>query len=223
MAGIDLGQLEVCMAFFLFICQPGSRKYNGTLSYGRRIIMFDETRRIAGRGLMLVFTGQIVSFFSFIPFIGILALVAGALLSLYGFYTMSKTTAEYQNAFIFTLVGMAIGLFASFFSNGFMGTVFSILKDIVNFLVVYYVCSSTSHLLEGMGLGIAYAQADRGRTIWTLYAVCMGISIACRLLSYIPVVNILAALISIAGAVVQLVASILYLIFLWNSQRLLQS
>jgi len=50
----------------------------------------------------------------------------------------------------------------------------------------------------------------------------MAISIVCGLLSYIPIINIMAALVSVVTAVVQLVASILYLIFLWNSQKLLQ-
>lgn len=184
--------------------------------------MFEETRRIAGQGLMFVFTGQIVALFSFIPFLGFAALIIGAVISLYGLYTLSKATIDYKNAFTLTLVGMVIGILANFFSGGFMGGVLSILKNIVSFLVVYYVCTSTGHLLSGMNMAQAYTQAERARTIWMLYAVCMAISIACGLLSYIPIINIMAALVSVVTAIVQLVASILYLIFLYNSQKLLQ-
>ena len=184
--------------------------------------MFEETRRTAGRGLMFVFTGQIVALFSFIPFLGLAALIIGAVISLYGLYTLSQATIDYKNAFTLTLVGMVIGILANFFTGGFMSGVLSILKNIISFLVVYYVCTSTGQLLSGMSMAQAYTQAERARTIWMLYVVCMAISIVCGLLSYIPIINIMAALVSVVTAVVQLVASILYLIFLWNSQKLLQ-
>ena len=43
----------------------------------------------------------------------------------------------------------------------------------------------------------------------------------CKMLIYIPLINIGAALLALVVAIVQIVAGILYLIFLWKSQKAL--
>lgn len=73
-------------------------------------------------------------------------------------------------------------------------------------------------LLQGVDDGLV----NRAGLIWKMYLVCTVILIVCQILSYIPIINILAAIAAFLTAIVQLVASILYLIFLWSSQKTLQ-
>lgn len=179
----------------------------------------DSTRAIAGKGLFYVFVGQIVSLFTFIPFLGGFVGLAALVISIYGFYTMAKADNDYNTAFIVTIVNLVITLIHMFaFKSGAMNLLVTVANTLLSFLVVYYVCTATAALLQGVDDGLV----NRAGLIWKMYLVCTVILIVCQILSYIPIINILAGIAAFLTAIVQLVASILYLIFLWSSQKTLQ-
>ena len=91
-------------------------------------------------------------------------------------------------------------------------------NTILSFLSVFYICKATAGILWGVDQTLV----SRAGLIWKLYGLCMVISLICELLMYIPIINILASIVTFIIAIVQLVAGILYLIFLWQSQKVLR-
>lgn len=178
----------------------------------------DSTRRTASSGLLYLFIGEIVGLFVFIPFIGLLVPIAAAVISIYGFYTLSKATPTFNTAFMLTIANLIVSVLGVIFRTGFTGFVIDVAAVILSFLVVYYVCQGASELLRG----ISDHLVGRANTIWVLYLICAVIVIICYLLAIIPFINILAALVSFIMGIVQLIASILYIIFLWSSHKALQ-
>ncbi len=57
--------------------------------------------------------------------------------------------------------------------------------------------------------------------IWILYAVCTIVMLICKMLIYIPLINIGAALLALVVAIVQIVAGIFVSYLLWKSQKAL--
>ena len=167
----------------------------------------------ASRGLLLLFVSAIVALFSWLPFVGIVAFG----LNLYALYTLSTAAEGYRTAFQVNIAGIILIIAGMFFDHGFLGALIDIAVQILNFLSVYLICRTTGEFLAG----VDYRLAGSGATVWTLYAVCTGVLILCELLSVIPIINIGAALLEFGMAIVQLVAGILYLVFLWRSQKAL--
>lgn len=94
----------------------------------------DSTRAIAGKGLFYVFVGQIVSLFTFIPFLGGFVGLAALIISIYGFYTMSKADNDYNTAFILTIVNLVITLIHMFaFKSGLMNLVVTVANTALSF------------------------------------------------------------------------------------------
>lgn len=170
-------------------------------------------REQASRGLLLLFVSAIISLFSWLPFIGIVAFG----LNLYALYTLSTAAEGYRTAFYVNIVGIILSVVGMVFKNGFLGALVDMAIQILNFLSVYFICKTTGDFLST----VDYRLAGSGTTVWVLYAVCTGVMILCELLSVIPIINIGAALLSAGIAVVQFVAGILYLIFLFRSQKAL--
>ena len=169
-----------------------------------------QSNATVGQGLFLIFIAQIVGLFSFIPLLGAIASIASVVISVLGFYTLSKVNADYKNAFTLTIVNLVLSVLAVIFSSGFMSGLISILSTAVSFLIVYLVCNTTAGLLQGLD----NALVDRAALIWKLNFICAVVAIVCTLVSAIPLINIIAAILSVIAAIVQLVAAILYLIFL---------
>lgn len=174
----------------------------------------------SGKGLYYLFIGQIVSLFALIPILGIIALLAGTGLSIYGVYTLTQADTNYQTAFILTIANFVVSLISAvIFRSGFMNSVFRMLSTILGFLVVYFICTTTGTLLSGIDNKLV----DKSNQLWKLYLICTVVSIVCTLLSVIPIINILAGLVVFVIAIVQTVAAIMYLVFLWSSQKTLQA
>lgn len=173
----------------------------------------------AGKGLMYLFWAQIISLFSWIPFLGSWISLAACILTIYAFYTMSQSTSGYKNAFVLTIAQLIVSAITLFiFKEGVLNSIFAMVLTVINFLVVYFVCNSTGELLYG----VDNALAQRAATLWKIYLICTAVSIVCSLLSVIPIINILAGLVKGVIIIVQFVAAILYMIFLWRSQKVLQ-
>ena len=179
---------------------------------------------LAGKGLKTLILSEIVGLIatvlSGVALVGSLAGLAGLILGLVGLHTASPTHPYFKNAF-FTSVGNIVANFLGTLlgESGFFSGILSICSGILGLLTVYYVCMAASHLLSAKG---DQACADKGGTVWKLYAVCTLVSIVCAVLVLVPIINIAAALLLIIVALVMFVAGILYLVFLSQASQSLQ-
>lgn len=174
----------------------------------------NENYTLAGKALKLLFIGAIVSLFAFLPVVGALLSLAGAVITLYALYTAMNAHVNYKNAMYMDLAAVVISLLGIFFSDGFFGGLLDILYSVVTFLVTYFVCTASAELLKQKG---DQAQADRAGLIWKLYFVCAAVSVLCTLVSWIPLVNVLAAVCAVIMAIVQVVAYVLLIIFYYKA------
>lgn len=172
------------------------------------------SREQAAKGLKLLFWAAIIALFSWVPLVGIVA----AALKLYALYTLSTAAPGYRTAFNINIISLVITVVSIFFKEGVIAGVLSAAISVLSFLSVYYICSTTaSDFLNSFYAGLV----SQARVIWILYAVCTIVMLICKMLIYIPLINIGAALLALVVAIVQIVAGILYLIFLWKSQKAL--
>ena len=61
-------------------------------------------KQTAGKGLYFIFWGQILSLLIFIPYLGILAMLAVFGLTMYGFYIAAKVYMGYHKALMMQLI-----------------------------------------------------------------------------------------------------------------------
>lgn len=172
----------------------------------------------AGNGIYYLFIGQILGLLGFIPILGMVAVLASFVICLYAIYVLSGVSEDYKTAFFITIVNLAVNIIGLFFNHGFISGMLGMANTILSFLSVFYICKATAGILWGVDQTLV----SRAGLIWKLYGLCMVISLICELLMYIPIINILASIITFIIAIVQLVAGILYLIFLWQSQKVLR-
>ena len=172
--------------------------------------MMDYTA--AGRGLNKVFIGEILAILSFIPLIGLILALVGAIMILVGLNEASAAADSYRTAFWIDIAAIVVKVLAIFISP--LGLVSSILS----FVMAYLVCITTADILDETG---DPATAAKGRFVWKLYVVCTVIIVVCSLLALIPGVVILAALVMIPTVIATLVAGIQYLIFLYRASAFL--
>lgn len=165
-----------------------------------------ENNRLVGKGLLFLLIGTIIGLFLFI---GGLFFLVGAGVSLYGLVLASKGRRGFQTA-LYCLGASVIVAAINFFADScFLGMV----ETVLTFAVVFFVCINVSGLLRGIDNELA----DRGGIIWKFYAACAFISVICDLLIWL--LPLIAGFFKILVVVAQMVASILYVIFLYHAQK----
>ena len=179
--------------------------------------------REAGRGLHLVFLGQIVSIIAviliLIPIVGTVAALAGFVIGLYGLYVASRAMDGYNTALYCMVGGIVINVISVFVSSGIIG----IISSLLNLAIIYCVCTVTAGILDGLGGAEAHDTARRGLMVWKINLGCTIVEVICSVLAFIPLVNILAFLVSMLTSLVALVGGILYLMFLYKSSNVLMT
>ncbi|MGN0656147.1 MAG: hypothetical protein ACI4KR_05090 [Ruminiclostridium sp.] len=184
----------------------------------------------AAKGLKMMFWAEIASIiavvFTVIPLIGIigyLAAIACGVISIVGVYTAGKDNEGYKKAFMFTiisLIGSVIGACLAFIPvvGTILASLISIACSILDLLVTYYIITTSANILRGIG---ANAIADKGMNVWKIVMICTIAGVIISLLSIIPIISIIAGVLGIFVGIAELVAAILYLIFLYNSYKAL--
>lgn len=179
--------------------------------------------REVGRGLHLVFLGQIVSIvavvLTIIPIVGAVAALVGLGMGLYGLYIASRAVDSYNTALYCTVGGIVLSLFSAFADSAIVG----IIGSLLNLAIIYCVCTVTAGILDGLGGAEAHDAANRGMQVWKINLGCTIVSVICSALAIIPIINLLAGLAAVITAVVALVGGILYLIFLHRSSQVLMA
>lgn len=165
-----------------------------------------------GDGLMLVFVGEILCIFSFLPLLGVVLAIAGLIVQLVGLHKAGGAEEGYRAAFTMSVVSMVVSLVGAVVP--FIGIISSILE----MAVMYLVCNTTADLLDHCDGELA----RRGRTVWKIYLICTVIIVVCGVLALIPLVNILAGVVSLVTGIVSIVGGVLYLIFLYRASDCLR-
>ena len=171
----------------------------------------------AGRGLYLVFWGQIVGLFAGFPLLGGIAYLASLALTVYGLYLAANSDEGYQTAMYLAMAGIVLGVLGLFWNHGALGSLVGIAQDIVGLMQVYFICGTTSQMLHEIG---EHSEADRGTLVWRINLICYLAAIGMSALVFLMAP--LAWVLAICTVIALLVAGILFLIFLWNSQKAFQ-
>lgn len=174
-------------------------------------------------GLEMLFWGNIVALFAFIPFLGWIAVIAGGVMELIGLLTLKTQSEEYKMAFTLTIAGIVLGLLSG--GSGLWGEAMTILQGLASLGATYYICTATANCVRC----VSYDMADYCDSVCSWYVICMVISLAISaaifVFSIIPILGFIVAAIGslalIVVAVFQLVASIRFLIMLWKCQKVL--
>lgn len=172
----------------------------------------------AAGGLKLLFIAEILAIvgavLSLVPILGPILLIVAQVLVLVGLYQASTDDEGYKTAFIITIVNLVVSV-VSIFADGVFASVLGIVDTVLNLAVAYFVINTTVNLAHSMGKDELSA---KGQKVWKLYLVCAVASIVIALLSFIPV---LAAALGILLVIFNLIAYILYLIFLYQASAAL--
>ena len=173
----------------------------------------------ASRGLTYLFGGQILSILVFLPTVGWIAGIIGLVISILGFRTLSRLSQEYYNAFILEIANLILTVIYSLTENTILVIVLGVITSLLTMLAVIFVCMGTGDLLRGVNDRLAL----HSKWISKIYLVTTIIMVACTLLSYIPLSGLVIAAMVLAfvAALVQIAGAVLYLIFLWKSQKAL--
>jgi hypothetical protein len=171
----------------------------------------------AGRGLYLVFWGQIVGLFAGFPLLGGIAYLASLALTVYGLYLAANSDGGYQTAMYLAVAGIVLGVLDLFWGGGALGNFVGIAQDIVGLMQVYFICGTTAQMLHEIG---EHSEADRGNLVWRINLICYLVAIGMSMLVFF--LAPLAWVLAICTMAALLVAGVLFLFFLWNSQKAFQ-
>lgn len=176
----------------------------------------------AAQGLRLMFLGRMVMIagllVSWVPFVGSLLMIASPVLELVGIYKAGDDDENYRGALVFAALVLAANFIAGLLGEGFLRFALEAAASVLNLLMVYSVCTTTSNLLHSVG---QEALSQRGRDIIKIYTACVAVSLVCTVLGVIPIVNIAAALVSGLSSLVLLAGYVMYLLFLNGSSKVL--
>lgn len=176
----------------------------------------------AARGLKLMFIGRMLAIASlllfWVPIVGIVLMLAPLVLELIGIYKAGYDDENYRGALVFAVLVLAVNLVSGLLGEGILSSVLDMASSVLNLLMVYGVCNTTSNLLHSIG---QESLSQRGGTIVKLYTGCVAVSVVCQALGLIPIINIAAALVSGIAGLVLVVGYVLYLLFLYSSSRVL--
>lgn len=171
----------------------------------------------AASGIKKVFLAKIIGVIgvplAFIPGIGALLLmtctVAATIFNVWGILEASKDHNGYQTALVFTVADLIFSIVDTFIDNNAISSVLSFAGNVMNIAVLYYICKSTGDLLRDVK---NYGLANK---------TCLIVMAVCLVVAFIPILNILAAITSLIVAVVTIYASVVYLIYLYQSGQYL--
>lgn len=180
----------------------------------------------AASGIKKVFFAKIIGVIgfvlAFIPFFGafltLACTIAATIFNVWGILEASKDHDGYQTALVFTIADLIFALVNTFIDNAAVSNVISFAGNVMNIAVLYYICKSTGDLLRDMK---NYGLANKGDHVWNINKTCLIITAVCLVVAFIPLLNILAALTSLVVLGVTIYASVVYLIYLYQSGQYL--
>ena len=183
---------------------------------------FKAHDRAVGRGLYYLFMAEVLSFLSLIDILGWVVSLASAMISVYALFTMMKAEPKYRTAFYLTGISVAVAVAYSYsILTAAPATVTLLLQCgiyLVNLMTVYFICTVTGTLVEKMDASLK----ERSVTVWKLFLFSDLLSIARALLANAPETIFTSEWMDIVAVCTAIAAGMLYLIFIWQSQKILQ-
>ena len=168
-----------------------------------------------GRGLNRIFIGQLLvivaMILAIIPPAGLFAVVAALVLPMMGLYQAGRVDKGYHMALVLSVVARVSGLLCR--SIG----VPDLLGYILEFAVVYLVCTKTARRLEAEG---DLSTAARGRFVWKLDAACLAVTLLSGLL--VPIMGERLVGLLLVTLVAALANAVFYMTFLYRASKRLQ-
>lgn len=178
----------------------------------------DTSQREVSKGLYYLFAGEIISLFSFIPLIGVVVSLVGYAIMVYGLYLLMNQHPDYKNAFIIEIAAMVVSILEAIFSENAFGTFLNFVTIVLSFLLVFFICRGTAAMLDGISTELV----ARAQLIWKAYLVCTAVLLVAAVLLMIPILNLLGVVLAFIFVIVQLIAGIFFLIFIYKSYKVLQ-
>lgn len=178
------------------------------------------TNQTVGKGLYYLALAQILGLLAVIPLVGPFVALAGEVIQILGIYVLSRRDIGYRMAFVGTILALVMDLLTLFVEEETgLYSLLRMVSAVANFLVVYNICTNTSRILRG----IDPVLAEKALRIIRIYTVGTVVIVLSMMVVWIPVLNVLAAVAMVIAAIAMLVSGIMYMIFLWNSQKVLQA
>lgn len=183
----------------------------------------------AAAGLKTVYQAKLVGLISIVPvFFPIIqvfaaaALLVAGILTLIGLYQCRRDDSGCRTAFTLVIVQLVTNLLSRFIP-GIIGTIFLLATDVLGLASLYFVYTTTNRLLKTVGAEGRIT--DRGVLVWRLNVICTAILIVCELLQALSsdIATVFAGFLAIFALIAQLVGSILYILYLRDAYRALQS
>lgn len=194
--------------------------------------MYDQAYKDIGKGLRMVFFGQLFAVLSvFLSGIGSILALVSLVLTLIGLSSAGRGDSGYRTAFSITIVNLAVTFAASLVLviaiyvipslSGIFAALLTVVSSVLGFLAVYYVCTTSSALLEDREMALSM----RAAAVWKLYGACIAVTVVCGLLALLPFTAtlVLAGGISLLASIVQAVAGVLYMLFLYRASEVFQN
>lgn len=169
-------------------------------------------RETVSRGLDLMFAAEIAALFALIPVLGVVAAIASLVMGIMGLVKCAKVNTGYLTTLFAHVVGMACAIVP-------LNPITGLVSTVCAFISAYFVCTATDEVIVAEGL--YQSQRLKGSTVWKLHLGCDLALLACTLLAYSPLLNILAGIGAIGVLIATLAADILYVVFLYRSSKLL--
>ncbi|MEJ5965607.1 hypothetical protein [Flavonifractor porci] len=111
-----------------------------------------------GKGLWLIFIGQILGILSIFP---VMVLISAVLL-LVGLYIAGKGEVRLRPAFVCGIAELLVAVLSAWTPS----LILTVAVTVLDVLIVYYICSVTSDLLDALG---KRDMAKWGRVVWKIY------------------------------------------------------
>lgn len=184
----------------------------------------------AAHGLKTVYQSQLIGIIAavlmFIPVINILAaiaIVASLVLYMVGLNQTAKDDAGYRTAFTLVIAQLVVSLLGNIIGGSTFGSILSLVNDVLALAVLYYVCTTTNRLLQNVCA--PESVTTRGTTVWKINVICTIVEVVCGLLAMIPSASLqlLASFVTLLAAIAQLVGTILYILYLRDAYRALET
>ena len=190
-----------------------------------------EDNLLAGKGLKLLFIGQILSVISNFMAEGLLSglvSLTSVIVALVGLNMAAPAHPKFRTAFRLNIVmivllvvtailsvlpkaGLSLGLTALLLAVAILAVALGVWS-------VYLICTAAGELLTANGYATLSA---KGVTVWKLFLVCSVTMVVFMVLLVVPFVQIIAAFLVLGTAVAMLVGAILYMVFLYNAYHAL--
>lgn len=172
----------------------------------------------AARGLGKMFWSQILSVIAILTMgilIGLVFSVVSLVVYLVGLYQAREDDSGYSTAFLLAIVSLVLNLLAFI---PLLGGIGSLVASILDLVVLYLVCRTTSLLAHSIN---REDLARQGHMVWTINIVCVVIGVIFRVLGVVPGLMLVSGMINLVVSVVSLVGSILYMVFLYRASKAL--